>query len=127
MGYDVDLIRAQVPTGTRFPVPADRSRDLIDRAEPLDDPAAVRSALLAVPGARPGPGDTVDYLGRGLSYARFEVRPDRIHVENNCGARDLLAVYDALRKLLPDLLILDLQSGDLHDRESFSAWWSRPL
>ncbi len=127
MGYDVELIPVKTPPGTKFPLPADRSRTLVDGASPLADPAAVRAALLALPGTRPGPAQAVDYLGRGLSYARFEVRSRGVHVENNCGARDLLLVYDALQKLLPDLLILDLQSGELHNRESFSAWWSKPL
>ena len=72
-------------------------------------------------------GDAIDFLGRGIRYARFLVHPDAIHVENNCNARDLLMIYDHLLKHYPKLLILDLQSKDVHNGASFLQWWSKPL
>ena len=127
MGYDVDFVQLSAPTGTVFPVEPKTAAKLLKKATPFGDPAAVRDILLTIEGTRPGPKDAVDYLGRGLSYARLTARRDTIHVENNCSAGELIKVHGQLAKLLPGLLILDLQSRQLHDAESFAAWWAKPL
>lgn len=127
MGYDVEFIQVPPAPGLTFPVEAGQAPDLLGRALPITDPAAVRETLLSVQGCRPGPGDSIDFVGRGLSYARFFIQADRIHVENNCSANELLKVHDRLSQLLPGLLIYDLQSRQLHNAESFAAWWAKPL
>ncbi len=96
-------------------------------AVPFTDPARVRELLLGMSGCKPGPGESVDFLGKGLSYARISVRADAIHVENNASPRDLLTIHRELKKTWPDLRILDLQSRQLHSAASFEAWWNRPL
>jgi hypothetical protein len=127
VGYDVELVQVSPPAGLSFPVEPDAAKRLLAQVVRFADDQAVRAALLAVAGCKPGPGDSVDYVGERLSYARFSVLADRVHVENNCSARELLKVHEELSKTLPNLCILDLQSGRLHDAASFAAWWARPL
>lgn len=127
MGYDVELIPLNLPKDTRFPVEPKTARKLLDQAGPFADMAAVRSATLKIPGCKPGPDNSVDFLGSGLSYARLTIKPAAIHVENNCGAKDLLRIHEALRESIGPMYILDLQSKQLHSPESFKEWWSRPL
>ncbi len=127
MSYDVQFIRVPVPAKTTFPVEADRAKGLLKKAQPIGDPKAVRTGLLALEGCRAGSDKAVDFMGKGLSYARLFVKAEGVHVENNCGPRDLLKMYREIRDMCPDLLILDLQSGQLHDADSFQKWWSRPL
>ncbi|HSW44571.1 MAG TPA: hypothetical protein VLM89_03265, partial [Phycisphaerae bacterium] len=93
----------------------------------LKAPAAVASVLRGMEGANDGPDGAIDYLGKGLSYARFSVRKDRVHVENNLNCAELLKVYDELSAVCPGLLILDLQNGQLHDAASYREWWAKPL
>jgi len=127
VGYDVQFVQIPATVKVSFPVDADRAKVLLEKAQGLEDPDAVRSALLELEGCRPGPGDAVDYLGPGLNYARLFVRNDVVHVENNCSARELLKIYGKVVALQPALLILDLQSRQLHNAESYREWWSRPL
>lgn len=127
MGYDLEFVQIPQPAGLSFPLGGPHAEALISQATPIADPAPVRAALLKVPGCRPGPGDAVDYLGRGLSYARFTIQANRVHVENNCSASELLKVHAQLAAALPGLLIHDLQSRQLHTPESYAAWWARPL
>ena len=127
MGYDVEFIRVSAPCEMTFSAGADESKALLSRAKPFEDAEGVRSQLLDIEGCRPGPDDSIDYVGSGLSYARLTVKATAIHVENNCGSRDLLKVFNALAKSFPALLIVDLQSGQLHDAASFEKWWNRPL
>lgn len=127
MGYDLEFIRLAIPANTGFPVDEKRSAGLLKSIRPFDDVQAVRKLLLGLPGAKPGPEDAIDFLGQGLSYARFVVRPEVIFIENNASARDMLTAFERVRQGHPDLVIHDLQSRQLHDAESFQAWWSRPL
>lgn len=127
MGYDVEFIQISQQPAPTFPVEPGQAQQLLRQAVPIADPAAVREALLNVEGCKPGPDNTIDFVGRGLSYARFTVRADRIHVENNCSASELLKVHGQLSELLPGLAIYDLQSRRLHSAESFAAWWAKPL
>jgi len=127
VGYDVELVQIGVPAGTKFPVEGATAKKLRAQAGTLADPKVVRVALLGVAGCRPGPSETIDFLGRGLNYARFAIRRDAIHVDNNCSAIELLKVYQPLTEVLANLLIFDLQSQQLHDAESFRQWWARPL
>ncbi len=100
---------------------------LVRLATPIVDPVAVRDAILNVRGCRPGPGEAIDFVGRGLSYARFYILKDRVRVENNCSPGELIKVHGQIAYLLPGLLIFDLQSRQLHDAASFAAWWAKPL
>jgi len=93
----------------------------------FDDPAAVSSLILQLDGAKPALDDGIDYLGKGLSYARLFVRKDAIHVDNNLNGAELLKLYGKLNERYRQLLIFDLQSGQLHDATSYKEWWSRPL
>ncbi len=127
MGYDVEFIQLTVPPETAFPVEPRQTAMMIRKAAPFADPDAVSAALLKLEGCRPGPKGTIDYLGKGLNYARLSPRKDRIHVENNCSAADLLKIHAQLQKLYPTLLIVDLQSKQLHSAESYKAWWAKPL
>ena len=127
MGYDVQFIQVPVPSNVSFPVQAGAAAKLLAGARPFDDAEAVRTLLLGAEGCRRGPDDAIDYLGRGLSYARFSATTDAIHVENNCSPRELLKIYDRLVEVYPTLLILDLQSRQLHNPASFTEWWSKPL
>ncbi len=127
MGYDVQLIQVPAAAKASFPVEPGDAGKLRAGAVPFDDPKAVRNTLLGIEGCKPGPKDAIDYLGHGLSYARIVPRKEAIHVENNCSARELLKIYDCLVKLYPALLILDLQSKQLHNAASLSEWWSKPL
>jgi hypothetical protein len=127
VGYDVSFVQIAAPTGTVFPLEPKTAAKLVGKAAPFADPDAVRKTLLKIEGTRPGPKDAIDYLGRGLSYARLTVRKDAIHVENNCSAADLLKIFGQLVKEYPSLLILDLQSNQIHNASSYKAWWSKPL
>lgn len=127
MGYDVDFVHIPVSSKVSFPVEAEAAKDLRIQAVVFDAPEAVRILLLKIEGCRAGEGGAVDYVGRGLSYARLSAGKDAIHVENNAGARDLLKIYGRLAEAYPALLILDLQSGRLHNAASFEEWWSKPL
>ena len=124
MGYDVEFVQVTVESDEPFPRPA---RKGTVATAPFEDTAALRQALLGIEGARAGVEDTIDYLGQGLNYARFQVSQDAIRVDNNLNASELLKIYKALCELCPSLLILDLQSGQLHDAASYADWWSRPL
>ena len=127
MGYDVQFVQIDVPSKTSFPVAEGKAGKLLSSAGAFDDPDAVRAILLEIEGCRHGPGDAVDFLGRGLSHARFFVRDDAIHVENDCSANDLLRIFKRLAEDHPTLLILDLQSKQLHSPASFAEWWAKPL
>jgi len=113
--------------GTKFPVDEVRAADFIANALTFDDPGYVRELLLDDDGTRPGPEDSIDYLGSGMSYARIFVRANAIFVENNCSARELLGIYESLTGAFPSLLIYDLQSKQLHDSDSYTTWWNKPL
>jgi hypothetical protein len=100
---------------------------LLANAEPFEPREAVRTTLLELDGAREGPDDTIDYVGKGLNYARLCVRKKAIHVDNSLNASELLKIYGKLSERYPSLLILDLQSRQLHSAASYADWWSRPL
>ncbi len=127
MGYDVDFIRVPHQGGKRLPIEAGAAQTLVRGALPIDQPDLVRTTLLRLPGAKLGPDEAIDYLGQGLSYAKLFVRKKAIHVDNNLNSKELLKIYSHLLDTLPDLLILDLQNGRLHDAASYAEWWSRPL
>ena len=127
MGYDVEFIQLASAEGLKFPVEAPQAAKLVKKPAGIGEPAVVRELLLAIPGAKAGPGDAVDYIGKGLNYARLTVKPDRIHVENNCGPKELLKIHEHLSAKLPKLLIHDLQSGQLHTARSLQEWWAKPL
>ena len=127
MGYNVEFIQVPQQPGASFPVGSARAEALVRLATPIADPVAVRDAVLNVKGCKPGPGEAIDFVGRGLSYARFYILKDRIRVENNCSPGELIKVHGQLADLLPGLLIFDLQSRQLHDAASFAAWWAKPL
>jgi hypothetical protein len=127
VGYDVHFVQVAVPKDTVFPVEPKSAGRLVKKADPFADLKAVQNVLLKIEGARPGPKGAVDYLGRGLSYARLTVQKDAIHVENNCSAGDLLKIFGQLLEEYPSLLILDLQSRQLHNADSYKSWWSKPL
>ena len=127
MGYDVEFIQVPTPKGTKFPVDEVRAADFIANTLTFDDPGYVRELLLDYDDTRPGPEDSIDYLGSGMSYARIFVRAKAIFVENNCSAKELLGIYEELAGMFPSLLIYDLQSKQLHDSDSYLAWWNRPL
>ena len=127
MGYDVHFIQVPTPPGICFPVAADKTDKLLAGAVPFQDLGSLRASLLKIDGCRRGSGDAIDYLGKGLSYARLVVRKDAIHVENNCSAGELIKIYKHLVEAYPPLVILDLQSRQVHDADSLMAWWSRPL
>ncbi len=127
VGYDVEFVQIPVDSSTTFPVAPETARRLRNKAVPFSDPAAVSSLLLQMDGAKPALDDGIDYLGKGLSYARLFVRKDAIHVDNNLNGAELLKLYARLNERYRQLLILDLQSGQLHDAASYKEWWSRPL
>ncbi len=127
MGYDIELVQMDAPPGTVFPVSGADANALVEKRKRFSDLGAIRASLLALQGCRSGPGQCVDFHGAGLNYARLFVRDDCIFVENSCGARELIKIYRHLAEILPNLLILDMQSRNLHNAESFEQWWSRPL
>lgn len=124
MSYDVEFV--QIPLGPEMKPPV-AAETLLDEAMPFDDAGAIRTMLIEMDGCKPGPDDSIDFMGRGLNYARFKFNPKAIYVENNCGAPELLKIYEQLLERFPTLLIHDLQSGKLHNTESFRQWWQRPL
>lgn len=127
MGYDVEFLQIPVPPGLGFPVAAETAISLRSNAVPFDDIEALRAELHGIEGCRPGPGKSVNFLGRGLNYARLTVRKNHIHVENDASVPELLKIYRQLSEKYPTLVILDLQSQQLHDADSFSRWWAKPL
>ncbi len=127
MGYDVEFIQLPSADGLKFPVPDADAKKLLKKATSFKDTAKVRDLLLKLPGAKAGKGDAIDYVGQGLNYARFTVKKDRIHVENNCGPRELLKIHEHLIAQLQNLCILDVQSGQLHTAKSLQEWWAKPL
>lgn len=127
MGYDVEFVRVHVPQGTSFPITKRQAERLLSDAKPFDDPEAVIQTLADQDGCKPNSEGGIEFMGRGLSYATFEVKPAAIHVINNCSAKELLKIYNVLREQYADLCILDLQSGDLHSGDSFLEWWAKPL
>jgi hypothetical protein len=127
VGYDVELIQVAIGNECSFPITAEHFDRGEAGIEPFDSVEDICTSLLRLEGARPGPDETVDYLGQGLNHARFQVRPKAIHVENNLNAVELLKIYKHLLAICPRLLIHDLQSGQLHDAASFADWWTRPL
>lgn len=127
MGYDIELISLKLPAGAKPPFEPATAASMVSKSAISLDAAAVHDALLAVPGCKPGPDNSVDYLGSGLSYARMRIKPKAIHIENNCGAKDILKIHVGLQARIGPVFILDLQSGQLHDAESFAQWWAKPL
>ena len=127
MGYDVQFVQVPASPEATFPIDERTASGLLEQKHAFGDSAQLRKKLLGMEGTKPAPKDGIDFLGRGLSYARFFIRDDAIHVENNCSARDLLNIYHAILADHPSLLILDLQSRKLYDADSFLAWWNRPL
>lgn len=127
MGYDIELISLKLPADASLPVEPGMSATLVSKSAQALDATAVREALLAIPGCKPGPDDSIDYLGAGLSYARLRIKPKAVHVENNCGPKDVLKLHAGLQQRIGPVLILDLQSGQLHDPDSFAQWWAKPL
>lgn len=127
MSYDVQFIQVSAPKGTSFPVESKKAGQLVEKAKPFEQPDAIRKLLLEIEGTKPGPADAVDFMGRGLNYARLFVKDKAVHIENSCGAPELLKLYNKLLGAFPDLLILDLQNNQLHNADSFTEWWSRPL
>ncbi|MHC4444218.1 MAG: hypothetical protein ACYTF1_24910 [Planctomycetota bacterium] len=127
MGYDVQFIQIPVPVDISFPVNADHMEELMSSPIVFDSLNKTKKKLLELKGTRPGPDETVDYIGNGMNYARLFVKKEIIHVENNCGAKELLNIYHHLLKVYPALLIYDLQSKQLHNAISYEEWWSRPL
>jgi hypothetical protein len=127
LGYDVEFVRLPSTAGLKFPVDATQTEKLLKEPAGIGEPSEIRALLLSLPGAKPGPEDTIDYIGAGLNYARLAVKPDRIHIENNCGPKELLKIHEHLSAKLQNLLIHDLQSGQLHTAESLKEWWSKPL
>jgi len=127
VGYDIEFVAFKPAAGTDFPMEAGPASKLVEQSGVDLDADAVKRALLDVEGCKAGPEGSIDYLGSGLSYARLTLKSGSIHVENNCGAKDLLKLHSALEQRLGPVFILDLQSGRLHDAQSFSRWWARPL
>jgi hypothetical protein len=127
LGYDVEFVLAPSTQGLKFPMEPAQAAKLLKKPAGIGEPAQVRDLLLALSGAKPGPGESIDYIGQGLNYARLTVKPDRIHVENNCGPRELLKIHEHLAGKFPSILIHDLQSGHLHTAKSLQEWWAKPL
>ena len=127
MSYDVEFVRLGSVDGIDFPLAQAAAEKALKKPAAIGEPAAVRSWLLTLPGAKAGPGEAIDYIGQGLNYARLTVKPDRIHVENNCGPKELLKIYEHLNAKFPNLVIHDLQSGQVHTAKSLQEWWARPL
>jgi hypothetical protein len=127
VGYDVEFVQLTVPPETTFPVQPGQAAGLVKKAGPFADTEAVKTLLLKFEGCKPGPKGAIDYMGKGLSYARITASKNAIHVENNCSAADLLKILAYLQKSYPTLLIVDLQSKQLHTAASYKAWWAKPL
>jgi len=127
VGYDIQLIQVPVPSEITFPIDESAAKEYLANPILFDDLEAVKVKLLEIDGTRPGPENSIDYFGQGLNYARFRIDKEAIHMENNCGARELLKMYHHVLKSYPTLLIYDLQSKQLHSAISFEEWWSRPL
>jgi hypothetical protein len=123
----MEFVQVTVAPEAAFPIAPALASGLLANAEAFEARKAVRTALLELDGAKEGPDDTVDYLGKGLNYARLCVTKKAIHVDNSLNASELLKIYRKLLEHYPSLLILDLQSGQLHSAASYADWWSRPL
>ncbi len=127
MSYDVEFISIKLPAKTTFPVEAEQARKLIEKTEPLPEAKKVNACLLKVKGCKPGPDDSIDFMGNVLNFARLCVKEDRVFLENNCNPGELLKLYEAVREACPHIVIRDLQTEQLHDPDSWKAWWTRPL
>ena len=127
MSYDIDFVQVALDKGVSCPIDAASTKKLLKKTAPFKDAAAVAKLLGGLKGAKPGPAGAIDYLAKGLSYARFTVAKDRVHVDNNLNCAEILKVYEKLKAAYPLLLIFDLQSGQLHDAASYKEWWSKPL
>ncbi len=127
MSYDLELIQVPLDAEQSFPVTDSAAQSALKDAIEFHDLDAVRAILLRIKGCRSGPEAAIDYMGKGLNSARLFVRSEGIHVENNCGPQELQKIYNHLLRAFPMLLIRDLQSEQLHNAESFLAWWSKPL
>lgn len=127
MSYDVELVQLPSLEGIKFPVAKADTAKLLKKPTAFKDPKAVRELLLALTGAKEGPDKAVDYMGKGLNFARLTVKPDRVFVENNCGPKELIKIHEHIAAKFPNLVIHDLQSGQLHSRKSLEEWWARPL
>ena len=127
MSYDIDFVQVTLDKDVSCPIDAVSAKTLVKKTVPFKDAAVVAKLIGGIEGAKPGPGGSIDYLAKGLSYARFTVEKDRVHVDNNLNCAEILKVYEMLKAAYPLLLIFDLQSGQLHDAASYKEWWSRPL
>jgi hypothetical protein len=127
VSYDVELVQLPSLEGIKFPVAKADTAKLLKKPLAFKDPKSVRELLLALSGAKAGPQDAVDYVGKGLNFARLTVKSDRVFVENNCGPRELFIIHQHLAAKFPNLVILDLQSGQVHSCKSLEEWWARPL
>jgi len=127
VGYDVEFVQVTVGPEVAFPIAPAVASDLLAKAERFEPEQAVRARLLELDGAKEGLDDHIDYIGKGLNYARMCVRKKAIHIDNSLNAAELLKIYRRLLERYPSLLILDLQSGQLHNAASYADWWSRPL
>lgn len=127
MSYDVEFISIDLPDKMSFPIEADKAQKLVTKTTPLPPHEKVADRLMRLEGCKPGPGDSIDFMGKVLNYARLTIKGDRIHLENNCNPTELLKLYEAVREVCPHVVIRDLQTRQLHDPESWKAWWSRPL
>jgi len=127
VGYDVELVQVSVGPKAAFPMAPASVSGLLEKAAPFEPQDEVRTALLDLDGAKKGPDDTIDYIGKGLNYARFSVKKKAIHIDGSLNASELLKIYKKLLERYPSLLILDVQSGQLHNAKSYTDWWSRPL
>jgi len=127
VGYNVDLIQIPPQIAADYPAEGEFAEELISKAIPFDDVETVRRILLTINGTKSSTDGGIDYLGRGLSYARIYVNVNAVHIDNNLSCEELIKIYHRLLEKYRSLAILDLQSRQLHDADSFRAWWSRPL
>ncbi len=127
MGYNVEFIQVPLPPDLEPPIQAQTARSLMENALPFEDPHAVQKVLLNMEGCKPGPENSIDFLGRGLNYARLTIHEKTVHVENNCGAPELLKLFNHVADKYPSLMIYDLQNKQLHNANSFTQWWQKPL
>jgi len=127
VGYNVEFLQVAVDPEASFPIAKEQVLGLLKKTKLFESTEAVRAALLELKGAKQGPDDTINYLGRGLNYAQLTVMEKTIHVDNSLNASELLKIYGHLLERYPSLLIHDLQSGQLHNAISYTEWWSRPL
>lgn len=127
MSYDIEFVQVALDKGVSCPIDAASARKLLKKVAPFADVASIKTLISGLEGAKPGPAGTINYVAKGLSFARFTVLKDRVHVDNNLNCAETLRVYELLKADHPTLLILDLQSGQIHDATSYKEWWSKPL